>query len=135
MRVVLDTNILISGCWKPGGNEWRVLELAASGRIAACVSAGVLAEYREVAARPKFAGRRECLDGRVAELEAAASRVEAPPVCRACADPDDNLLLDCAAAAGAACVVTGNLRDFPAEWEGIRVINARALLTELGEAD
>lgn len=131
MRVVLDTNILISACWKPGGNEARVIELAAGGTLEIALSPALEAEYREVAGRRKFAKHRDALEAAIAALLAVALPVDAPAVCDACADPDDNLLLDAALAAGAAHVVTGNLRDFPADWRGIEVLNARALLDRL----
>jgi putative PIN family toxin of toxin-antitoxin system len=55
VRVVLDTNILVSACWKPGGLEARVVSMAITGEITACVSAEILAEYRDVFSRPKLA--------------------------------------------------------------------------------
>ncbi len=132
MRVVLDTNILISACWKPGGNEAAVVTLVAEGVLAPCVSETVAAEYREVAGRRKFAAQRECLERAIAAVMAKAARVVPEPRCAACTDADDNQLLDCAVAAGAEYVITGNLRHFPAEWEGVAVINARTLLDRLG---
>lgn len=129
MRVVLDTNILISACWTPDGNEARVVALAAAGGLAVCVSDVLEAEYRDVAQRKKFAKHRERLDAAIASVLAQSLRVQPNPTCSACSDPDDNQLLDCALAAAAQFVVTGNLRHFPGEWRGIRVINARTLLS------
>ena len=125
MRVVLDTNILISACWKPGGNESRVVTLAG---LTVCISDALEAEYRDVARRKKFAKQRECLDALINAIVAAAYRVQPAQTCTACSDPDDNQLLDCALAAAAQFVVTGNLRHFPGEWRGIHVVNARRLL-------
>ena len=126
MRVVLDTNILISACWKPGGNEARVVALA--GELTFCISAPLEAEYRDVAQRKKFAKHRACLEALIDSIVKVAHRVQSPESCTVCTDPDDNQVLDCALAANARYVVTGNLRHFPAEWQGIRVINARSLL-------
>lgn len=128
MRVVLDTNILISACWKPGGNESQVIARAAARGLPIAISPALEQEYRDVAARPKFARHRESLESAIGSLLAVAIRVEPVPACDACSDPDDNQLLDCALAAGAAYVITGNLRHFPASWQGIEVINARAFL-------
>ena len=126
MRVVLDTNILISACWKPRGNESRVVAL--TDRFTFCISEEIEAEYREVAHRKKFAKQRECLETLIESILRTAIRVQPLQTCTACSDADDNLLLDCALAANANWVVTGNLRHFPAEWRGIQVINARRLL-------
>lgn len=128
MRVVLDTNILISAVWKPGGNESRVVAMAVGGKLEIAVCDGLEAEYRDVAGRKKFAKHREGLEEAIAGLLARAVRVEAVAECAACSDPDDNLLLDCAVAAGARYVVTGNGKHFPEEWRGVAVINARRLL-------
>lgn len=129
MRVVLDTNILISACWKPGGNEARMIELVRAGELIACVSGPLIEEYREVAARKKFERHRACLAVAIETVLAHAATVAPLERCDACTDPDDNLLLECALAAEAQFVVTGNLADFPAEWRGVRVVNARAMLT------
>ena len=43
-------------------------------------------------------------------------------------DDDDNRLLECAAAAGAAFLVTGNKAHFPTEWQKTKIVNARNLL-------
>ena len=51
MRVVLDTNILISACWKPGGLEDQVVELGLVGHFTMPVSPALWAEYIEVFAR------------------------------------------------------------------------------------
>lgn len=125
MRVVLDTNILISACWKPGGNESQVAALT---NVTVCISDEIEAEYREVAQRKKFAKHRDCLETLIAAILQNAQRVQPTQTCTACSDPDDNQLLDCALAAKAEYVITGNLRHFPTEWQGIQVINARRLL-------
>ena len=42
-----------------------------------------------------------------------------------CSDPDDNIFLECAQAASADYLVTGNRRHFPARWKKTLVIGAR----------
>jgi len=46
----------------------------------------------------------------------------------ACADPDDDIFLECAQAADAHYLVTGNVKHFPATWVNTRVISARQYL-------
>lgn len=106
-----------------------MIELVQAGVLIACVSEALIEEYREVATRKKFDKQRPCLITAIDAILASAVNVTPSEKCDACADPDDNLLLECALAAEAAFVVTGNLADFPAEWRGVRVVNARAMLT------
>jgi uncharacterized protein len=130
LRVVLDTNILISACWKADSLEARVLQLVTAGALAAFVSEPVLAEYREVLARDKFRSRADCLAALLARVETLATRVTPTESLHAALDEDDNRLLECAAAAQADFLITGNLRDFPERWPPTRIVNARQLLAE-----
>ena len=106
-----------------------MLAMALDRRLTWCVTEAVLAEYREVADRPKFATRRACFTRLLAGL-AIAHLVTPGPVTDASLDPDDNRLLECASGAGAHWLVTGNLRHFPPAWQGTRIGNARQFLTE-----
>ena len=54
MKVVLDTNVLVSGLLNPDGNPGRVLDLLLAGEITLLVDDRILAEYRAVLARPRF---------------------------------------------------------------------------------
>jgi predicted nucleic acid-binding protein len=47
-------------------------------------------------------------------------------------DPDDDRVLECALEAGADFIVTGNIRDFPAQFRGVRVVTPRDFLFVLG---
>jgi putative PIN family toxin of toxin-antitoxin system len=129
MRVVLDTNILVSACWKPDGLEAQLVDLAIAGGIAPCVSAEILAEYRDVLSRPKLAAVRGRAAELLAALERAALLVKSTTPVRASSDDDDNRFLECAEAAAADYLVTGNLRHYPDIWGATRIVNARAFLS------
>ncbi len=47
---------------------------------------------------------------------------------RACSDPDDDMFLECALAAKAEYVVTGNLKHFPVWWAGNLIVTPRWVL-------
>jgi predicted nucleic acid-binding protein len=54
----------------------------------------------------------------------------------ACTDPDDDIFLECAQAARAAYLVTGNLKHFPATWLDTRIVTARRFLESIaGETE
>src|ERR1051326_1859692 len=101
VRVVLDTNILISACLKPAGLEARVVELAFAGIIEACVTEEVESEYREVLCRDKFRPWRERAEIILAAFARRAVRVTASQPLQVATDEDDNRFLECACAARA----------------------------------
>ena len=54
IRVVLDTNILVSALLQPLGPSARIFLLALAGAIQLCVSGPIYTEYEEVISRPRF---------------------------------------------------------------------------------
>jgi uncharacterized protein len=50
---------------------------------------------------------------------------------QACSDPDDDCFLECAEAAQADFLITGNKRHFPKRWKGTEIVNAREFLTSI----
>jgi putative PIN family toxin of toxin-antitoxin system len=55
MKIVLDTNIVVSGLLQSKGNPPpQVLTLALAGAVQVCHADRILAEYAEVLARPRF---------------------------------------------------------------------------------
>ena len=133
MRVVLDTNILISACWTPSGLESQTVRMALAGTITACVSPAVWAEYRDVLFRDKFAAVRNRATELLANLEACAIEVVPQDTVTAATAEDDNRFLECAATAGAAYLITGNLKHYPARWGSTWIVNARGFLTSSQE--
>ena len=54
MKIVLDTNVLVSGLLQSQGNPAQVLSLVLAGAVQICHDERILAEYKEVLARPRF---------------------------------------------------------------------------------
>ncbi len=54
MKIVLDTNVLVSGLLTPYGAAAEIVRLIASGVLSVCYDTRILLEYQEVLARPKF---------------------------------------------------------------------------------
>ena len=112
MRIVIDTNIWISGLlWR--GLPWKLLCLAEAGEVELCIAPSMLIELAEVLSYERLQPRLEQLGLIPAELVAyamnLASILEVPegsPI--VVADPDDDVFLHCAVIAGAACVVSGD---------------------------
>ncbi len=112
MKVVFDTNVIVSGFLTPSGPPGALVRLAADGVLVLCHDARVLSEYREVLLRPKFGFDPALVDPFVEQIEAEGFLVAGAPLARRLPDPDDEPFLEIALAAGAP-LVTGNLRDYP----------------------
>ena len=131
IRIVSDTNIAVSAAIKPKGAEAQVLDAVADGRLLLCVSEAILAEYEEVLRRPKLRLDPERVR-RVLDLVRSGSLLVRPVETLAVSpDEPDNRFLECADAAKADYLVTGNLRHFPRAWKTTRVVTARELIVAL----
>ena len=98
IRVVIDTNILVSALLQPEGLPAAVFMLMPSGRIQPCVTAAILAEYEDVIRRPHFKLDAAVIEGTLQAICKAAQRVKPTTHADACGDPDDNMFLECAEA-------------------------------------
>jgi putative PIN family toxin of toxin-antitoxin system len=107
-KVVLDTNVLISAVLF-GGNPRSILEAALSGAIEISVSESIIQEFQTVLSRPRFGLTAQFVQNVVAELTALAEWVTPDKHHQVVTeDLSDNLVLDCAIAAGAQYLVTGD---------------------------
>ncbi len=128
IRVVLDTNIIVSALLQPLGAPARLFALVLSDSIQLCVSGGVYAEYEEVLRRPRLRRSENVITGALGAIREKGLWVRPSERVNACSDPDDNMFLECAQAARADYLATGNLKHFPSSWAGTRVVAARWLL-------
>lgn len=129
LRLVIDTNVLVSAALKSEGLQRTTFVLAITRPARLYVSKPILEEYAEVLARPELAirkGRRLQLLQLVrnrAQIVAPARRIEIT------SDPDDNMFIECADAARADFLVTGNRKHFPTYWKCTKVVSPREFVT------
>jgi uncharacterized protein len=136
MRIVADTNIVVSG-FLFGGTPLRVLEAGKLGIVELCTSQILLDEFAEVIERPCF-DRKFAETGisrrRIVSDYAAISTVVPTLKMRGqiSRDPDDNEVIACALAGDCEFIVTGDndllvLEDY----RGIVITTAAGFLSEL----
>jgi len=106
-RVVLDTNIVISGLlWR--GKPYQCLLLARSGVVQAVYCLPMLAELADKL-RHAFGFSENHIQAVVNDLQRVAEQVDIVGSLRVvAADPDDDKFIECAAAAGATVIVSGD---------------------------
>src|SRR5690349_16507442 len=124
LRLVLDTNIIVSAALKPDGLQRTVLIVALTKPARLYVTDEIMAEYREVLRRPKFNIRRGLQNQLLQLILNHSSAVRPRRVLALTPDPEDNKFLECADAARADYLVTGNQRHFPAFWKKTKIITS-----------
>jgi putative PIN family toxin of toxin-antitoxin system len=136
MRVVADTNVVVSGLlWR--GSPRRILNAARAGTLELFTSPELLGELWDVLTRAKFASRLR--QGGVSPDElvlgyAALARLVEPAAIELVvqADPDDDEVLSCAIAAKADFIVSGDSHLVGlVEYQGIPILRAARLLIQL----
>ena len=129
LRLVIDTNILVSAALKPEGLQRTVLVLAMTRPARLYVSQAILAEYREVLSRREFKIRRGLRQQLLQILKNRAQLVDPVRGLQVTKDPDDNKFLECADAARADYLITGNQRHFPRFWKKTTIISSREFIS------
>ena len=133
MKVVLDTNVLVSGLITPAGTCSWVLDLFWEDVFELGVDRRILDEYQAVLLRPELSLPAEELMDLLLFVAGAAEDVIPGPLPAKLPDSSDLPFLEVAALLEAV-LVTGNKRHYPAEERrGVRVLSPREFLDRLAE--
>ena len=123
MRIVLDTNVLVSGLLSPYGPPGEIVRLVAIGNLNLCYDARILGEYREVLLRPAFPFSIDQVAMLLNQVETNGHLIGTRPLPKSLPDRDDEVFLAIALAGRAEYLVTGNLRHYPAKSrQGVKVV-------------
>jgi putative PIN family toxin of toxin-antitoxin system len=129
MRIVLDTNVLMSGIFF-SGPPYRILQAWRDGKVQLAVCLEILAEYRQVALR--LSQRYKGVDiAALLDLVAVHSHIvqAAPLPGPICDDPKDDIFLACALAARTRIIVSGDRHLLGAcGYAGLRVLRPKAFV-------
>jgi len=130
MKIVLDTNIVVSGLLQSQGNPAQVLTLVLSGAVEVYHDDRILAEYAEVLARPRFKFDPKRIREVLNKIETDGLAIDASEESNLnLPDPDDVPFLAVALAASADFLVTGNLADYPPDKRrGCAVVSPAAFM-------
>jgi putative PIN family toxin of toxin-antitoxin system len=138
MRIVIDTNVFISGLLSSRSLPARLVALWRQGHFNLLTSVEQIEELRRVTRYPKIRARLSpMLAGRlVNELRAVATVLDDLPIVTVCRDPWDNYLLATIEAGGANMLVTGDKMDLLSldRHAGARIVTVRQFLELTGKA-
>ncbi len=124
MRIVIDTNVVISGTFF-GGYPRKVIESAGKNGIYACASTEIIEEYEEIVdemiRRKQGNLRKDILSPFIAGLDI----IEPQTNIEVCRDPDDDKFIECAVDAKALYIVSGDndLLDV-GKYENVEIVTA-----------
>ena len=114
MKIVLDTNVLISAFINPYGKPARVLKLILTGKVDIILDERIIGEYTEVARRPKFglpADEVNIILDFLRKHGIIPLPYDHTPIFLP--DSDDIPFIEVAVSGNADAIVTGNKKHFP----------------------
>ena len=130
LSIVLDANILVSAFLTPKGESWEILRQAKNHKL--YLSLFILSEVEHTLKRDRIRRKYSFTDDEiksfVTDLISKYAIIDPQQSLSVCQDPDDNAVLACAVEAQADYLVTRNIKHFPKEYQGIKVIQPREFL-------
>ncbi|MFZ1014503.1 MAG: putative toxin-antitoxin system toxin component, PIN family, partial [Terracidiphilus sp.] len=129
LRLVIDTNVVVSAALKSDGLQRTtfLLSITKPGRL--YVSTPILEEYAEVLSRPELAIRKGPRLQLLQLIKNHGHLITPSRHIDVTSDPDDNIFVECADAARADFLITGNRKHFPAFWKNTKIITPREFVT------
>lgn len=129
MKIVLDTNVVVSAFLNPYGKPARILRLVLQGDIELIVDERILNEYETVLLRPIFKLPRKEVLNVIEVLRSISTYAPAYNGHINLPDEGDEPFLEAAQSAKADAIVTGNKRHFPSDrCKGVRVFSPEDFL-------
>jgi putative PIN family toxin of toxin-antitoxin system len=124
MKIVLDTNVLVSGLLTPFGPSGEIVRMVTAGVLVLCIDARILLEYQEVLYRSKFKFNKEHINTLLDFIKQFGQVASTIPLKHRLPDPDDEPFLETAIAGNVECLVTGNIAHFPPSCrQGIKIFS------------
>ena len=113
MRVVVDTNVLVSAYLNPFGLPGEIARLVSSGTLTLCYDARILWEYNQVLSRAEFSFDPVHIRDLLDQIELSGHLVAPIPIPTGLPHEDDEPFLEVALAGQVEYLITGNTRHFP----------------------
>ena len=129
MKVVVDTNVLVSGILSAEGPPGKIVDWIIQGDLCVCCNPRIIVEYERVLSRPELVLPCLLVTRLLTRMTSAGESVSGVPLSNHLPDASDEAFLEVALVQQAECLITGNLRHFPpACRQGIRVLSPREFL-------
>ena len=115
MKIVLDTNIIVSAFLNPQGLPGEIVSLVLTKKTIVCYDNKILSEYTEVLTRSKFNFNIELVNDFLEFIKNNGEYIVAESQKILFADEDDKIFYDVYKSSDSEYIVTGNVRHYPQE--------------------
>jgi putative PIN family toxin of toxin-antitoxin system len=129
LRLVIDTNVVVSAALKPDSLQRTVFLLAITKPARLYISPPIWEEYRSVLVRPELRIRRGARQQLLQLIKKHSHAILPTRKLAIARNPDDNIFLECADAARANYLITGNQKHFPKFWKSTKVVTPREFIS------
>jgi putative PIN family toxin of toxin-antitoxin system len=124
MKIVLDTNVFVSGLLTPFGPGGEIVRMVFSGELTLCIDARILAEYKDVLNRPKFKFNKDPIGILLDFIKKYGHFISSSPLKNRLPDPGDEPFLEVAIAGKVKSLITGNRKHYPSSvFKGINIFS------------
>ena len=129
MKIVLDTNVLVSGMLTPFSASGENVRMVFSDELTVYIDARILAEYKDVLNRPKFKFNKDHIGILLDFIKQYGQFTSSSPLKNRLSDPDDEPFLEVALAGKVNSLVTGNRNHYPSpDFKGINIFSPSEFL-------
>jgi putative PIN family toxin of toxin-antitoxin system len=115
MKIVLDTNIIVSAFINPKGAPGEILSLVLSKKLTLCYDNRIFLEYTEVLKKSKFNFDTILIDAFLDFIKENGEYILAEPKNIQFDDEDDRAFYEVYKSSDANYIITGNKKHFPKE--------------------
>lgn len=113
MKVVLDTNVIVSGLLSPFGPPGEIVRMTASGILKLCYDARILSEYQNVLVRKKFPFKQVHVEDLLEQIKACGYITTSKLLAKRLLHLNDEPFLEVALGGDVQYLITGNLKHYP----------------------
>lgn len=128
MKVVLDTNVIVSALLKTYSIPAEILRMFISGELILCYDTRIITEYKEVLMRDKFKFDKNDIDDILFYIEHSGDKIAAGKTKYKTLDKDDQMFLEAGIFGRAKFIITGNKADYPADVKEIKIVTPKEFI-------
>ena len=131
MKVVVDTNVLVSGLLSPYHAPAHVVRMIAANELQLCYDARIITEYRQVLRRLLFRFDPQQIEALLQHIRFFGITASPNPLPFRLPDPSDEPFLETAIAEKVEFLITGNVKHFVHKHDTkVKVVSPREFIEQ-----